>query len=701
MKINEVMLRGVKGLDRTQKLTGRDIFIGPNGTGKTAIFDAVNIALLGYVAREKGRRPSDAMEYAAGDSMTAGVKTDGLTVERTFTRKYKPQDDGTTEATVMSDLSLYPSRGESGLRAREARVMAETGIAPVMVDLREFLDLSDDKKREFVLTLTATADYGVPVEEAQRRLEVLFANEGDSDLREMGEHSVRKILKDWNPDRVPQLLANLKASTSEWTKKKKEAQAVVIELTSLRGSIQSTRDIAAIKAERDKLQEQLTTEKEQRATINERRKAIDNREQIIENVKSQIQDTSGRITHLKEGETDLNGEISIKRQQLEIQKGDLEENREGLHTDTETRDKLIAMRQESDAEVNKLQGKHETLGADISKVEAITDKGECPIAGVKCDQNFTAYLDGQRQTLSQLGVSLGEAVGKSNDLTGQIEKLNETIKATEAAMRNQSILIETLSSEISRLESDLAGVRSDLAAKRENEESLGTNLAKAEEIAVDYTGLTPAEELDELINGIESRLNELREELEQKEQEKGSLIKLEEAQVRNRLAQNNLTVIKSITEEVGYRGMLGDMVKVLSKPLAERVNEFLSGIDINKCLSIQTVDHNGHEVFQLGWSRRIGGDNPVSHFIPLSRLSTGEGALFLAAILAAVIELRNPPLKAIMIDNIESIDAEHRQLFIDGLAKIGERMDNITLCGLEAVPEDRLPEGWKLWPLAA
>jgi len=151
--IKEISMRNFKGQMESQKLTGKDILIGPNGMGKTTRLQAVGIALLGYVPG-KGKLPAETFKLANADTMSVGLVTDNLTFARTFTRSEKSGKDGSNNVTVSQDITISPSRGEKKAADKEARIAAEVGSFPVMLDFNEFLSLSDPKRRDFIYGLS-------------------------------------------------------------------------------------------------------------------------------------------------------------------------------------------------------------------------------------------------------------------------------------------------------------------------------------------------------------------------------------------------------------------------------------------------------------------------------------------------------------------------------------------------------------------
>lgn len=86
MKIEKLEIRNVKGLNAVYPTSEINLVRGPNWSGKTTLLTAIRIALLGYDPA-LGKRPSDTMRLAAGDSMSVALHTSAGKVERQWKRK--------------------------------------------------------------------------------------------------------------------------------------------------------------------------------------------------------------------------------------------------------------------------------------------------------------------------------------------------------------------------------------------------------------------------------------------------------------------------------------------------------------------------------------------------------------------------------------------------------------------------------------
>ncbi len=138
MRPTSLAVRGLKcWLDRTIELGQLTAIQGPNGSGKTAFFQAIRLALMGYDP-ETGKQLDKTRKLispaAEKETAEVGLSFDGgFGIRRLFGAK--------TETQVL------PSRGESTGAQCQERINEETGGLVVALDLGTFFDLTPEKRR--------------------------------------------------------------------------------------------------------------------------------------------------------------------------------------------------------------------------------------------------------------------------------------------------------------------------------------------------------------------------------------------------------------------------------------------------------------------------------------------------------------------------------------------------------------------------
>jgi len=138
--IRIVSLLGFKGLDRQYSIEGPTLLRGPNGAGKSACLEGIVYALSGRVPSGKK------LEVVAGylpvlNGGLAGVELSDSAGAKIFRGITQDRKGKLSETIDCSDLSAWES-------------------SEVVLDVREFLSRSPEKRREFVLALVGGGEAG-------------------------------------------------------------------------------------------------------------------------------------------------------------------------------------------------------------------------------------------------------------------------------------------------------------------------------------------------------------------------------------------------------------------------------------------------------------------------------------------------------------------------------------------------------------
>jgi len=141
--ISRVFALNFKIKEVDQVLSWKTIFTGPNGAGKSAHSDAIFLAYYGHIGEYK--RPADIVKnYGLEDQLKVGFECGKTKFERRFSINSKGQ--GTT--------SLYLNGSKVGAMDYTQALMG----VPKIINLKEFLDLSDQKKIKHLLSLYPKID---------------------------------------------------------------------------------------------------------------------------------------------------------------------------------------------------------------------------------------------------------------------------------------------------------------------------------------------------------------------------------------------------------------------------------------------------------------------------------------------------------------------------------------------------------------
>lgn len=142
--ISKIIAKDFKGLSFEQEIGQYTIFIGANGAGKSARSQALTIAILGFLPQDQAKQPSTIYAtHGIVPEMIVGFENDAGDV---LIRKYKSDSEGV--------VSLYVTlNGKPVTQKTLDRALLSLGN-PQIFDLRAFNELSEQKKIEFLLSLS-------------------------------------------------------------------------------------------------------------------------------------------------------------------------------------------------------------------------------------------------------------------------------------------------------------------------------------------------------------------------------------------------------------------------------------------------------------------------------------------------------------------------------------------------------------------
>jgi energy-coupling factor transporter ATP-binding protein EcfA2 len=141
--ITNVMAINFKGRDLDVKIGPKTIIYGPNGTGKSAIVQALELAINGHVSGGTYRTNAAILEAFGGGGNKIYVEAavnggKGAQLARQFVR----DDKGTVSQNYMVDRRRVDAKGF-------AQAVGSSG-APKLVALQDFLDMSPSKMIYFL-----------------------------------------------------------------------------------------------------------------------------------------------------------------------------------------------------------------------------------------------------------------------------------------------------------------------------------------------------------------------------------------------------------------------------------------------------------------------------------------------------------------------------------------------------------------------
>ncbi|MCE5212644.1 MAG: AAA family ATPase [Deltaproteobacteria bacterium] len=139
--ITELTARDFKGLNFTQPVTKKTIFLGKNGVGKSARTQALTLALLGYIPGNGKTNDEILSSFGSSDVVVVGFTLDGTKFERAWgrTANGSVKEAFKVDGTKISKETFVSTLGAKG--------------NPKIFDLSLFLELSSQKCINYIMSL--------------------------------------------------------------------------------------------------------------------------------------------------------------------------------------------------------------------------------------------------------------------------------------------------------------------------------------------------------------------------------------------------------------------------------------------------------------------------------------------------------------------------------------------------------------------
>jgi len=645
MKIERLHMEGIKlHAEHTRvDLGGLDLFLGPNGCGKSTVLEAVQVGMLGHLPG-RGKRLED----------TWGLynpAAKGLTVQLGF-------GEGQNVAEVIEDIGGKLSEsihinGEEVATTEGKRLRREMlGDFPLMFDLGEFLGLSDPKKKDFLAGLvsegldadTLPGKVLIGVLEALKGVEALKAV---MDALDCTAQEAATKMHDKLPESNKAVISEA-IDTLAHLAKKSETPLEGLEKFHAeikRKMLDSGKDAKARRAEIDGLVEpesymdpQALGEKEAQLVDTETKLAAARKEHgAAENAAQTYQ---RRALKIQEVEDEIGVEVQILADLPEVSGEELEKALATIKIlDDQHREKM--------AKHDELTLRSQAAGKTLAALEVGT---LCPTCGQAVGDEVTGPL--------------AAAVKKFD---GQAGKLEEQIAVLVAEIDLQDTVIEN-------------------ADKRETAAASKVKLeAELEQLQAEVGDVPSLEMAGHAVEGLEAAVTSMRDEVEAARTAATKLEQRATAELAVTKIEERQKTEKAITEAA--RDLIHGSVKMGSAAIQAKVQELLS--EITPGLRF-VFDFEGK-----GGRLRFGLEN--GSFVPFAALSGGETVLVSCALATALILLKNPPCKVLMVEAAE-VDGVNGNALLGGLAKMAAHLDNVLVASCHELTPDAA-DGWTVHEL--
>ncbi|MDK1102519.1 MAG: AAA family ATPase [Actinomycetota bacterium] len=663
MRPTSLAIKGLKcWTDRTFEFGQLTAIQGPNGSGKTAIIQAIRLALLGYDP-ETGRKLDQTRKLIAPDAVkeTADIGlsfSNGFGIRRRFGKTAKTQ--------------VLPSRGETTGAACQQRIDEETGGLVVSLDLGTFFDLSAEKRRAWLFEHLPTSETGLEWETFVKWIDP--GGLGDV-VRNLWEHNVQAA-----PNAAIGLSSAIETARREFLEadQGRQSQGKVVE----RGAEVLREGTAPEPVEEGALQEVEERLASTNQRIGETRAGREAREAIevrIRDANAKGSKALGDIAHTEHLRDDLAAQL-----------GRMEE------PDTRNRADELA---DLEGDIERLQDIHEECrGRALAKTgtldelerqkKRVEEYGPCPYALLGCEQD----TEGMRDHILE---GLDDALVEARDLA-------DTQKAAEVSARSDSSIASERAAHVRidiRAAADLA---SECRAIEQRVESKAVVLQELEERAEIHVSARKAAEAelealgsDDVLAGLyETRATLVGDQLllqkglegVVRHSERLAAHERELAELKDR--EQRADALKEL--DGNLRRLRAHVIKELVEPLQEEANKILATMDPQKTFRF-IFERGNASTLELCFV-----EDGVTRLFDAA--SKGERVMLTIAFLGALLAVVKPAMRLLIIDDLEQLDDVRRPRLMAGLVELRDRFDAVIVagaCELGGVP------GWDLVDLEA
>lgn len=673
MRIVHVSIEGLKGQNVQYDLSPVTIFVGPNGVGKTAVLQAVEFGVIGYDSR-LGKSAEKLGPLMSGPEMTVALAVEKENGGRFLLQRGLVQKYGGCRST----LRVSPPMGEETLGALQGRVQSELGFFPAMFNVREFTDLSHDRRRAFIFSLVAEAEWSK--EKVLTYVLLHLEDQADALLRNAALEMLNGLLEKAEKlliigpvEVLAYVLTDLKAEVSGFTKQHKTAEQGVHSLTEeLSRLTTSPQSSVGLQEEFEQLSQQsriATEELEQARSAFRARVARHERLLQIGVERGQLgANNDGLIEEMTQTEAKLIERI----QELQAERGRQEELLIGQKELTRV----------MHAEFTELTHREIAIHAEVSALLVLTTrlegvKGLCVLGDdIQCHTDLVPALGVKRGIHDERKQAL-QTLQKEKEVA---EGAGTKLRAAEEETQKGVGRLETSAGDLMRQLHEVGVLRATAEKKKAGMEGQLKSL-EAEEIRLrsDPANEAPAPSID--LEVLEQRVTALTSQVREKHALFGQVSRreaLEKALTEGRKRVLELQIMVSATKALekvlGPRGIQGEMAKGALEPLAEAANRILEMLPAGKKLSVLTLGDREKEILDLGWERE-------GKLVAFEVLSNGERLQFAAALAIGLLSLRKPPLKVLLVDDLQNVDEANREPFVRALGEMVAQnlIDNVVM----------------------
>ena len=649
MKLLSVQLKAFRAGNALYNLEGKDIFIGPNGIGKSRIQQAIQLGVTGSVSDPRTETNYEIVELFTkvfgADEMGVVLTFSALVIERTFTISEKQGKVSVSQKILINGLPKSIQEGEK-------EIVEALGSLPLMFDVHKFIRLSDNSRAEMMLQFSSgeagytgqailTELFPFATDELAEYHKMLSAHLS-GDIKKGIENSIAYLkaqesaLKKETKNNQSAAIGNATAATTDGTRPLREISEINEDVTKAQADqVSLSVEISKAKGEKDRFQENEAQKKALESKMDALRSEAS--QQLIDNKTAAI----GLLRlSLKTGIEKIQNEADEKRAE---QKKVTATHQDALRSEALAKDRFEQLETE---------------------IENFTND-KCPT----CGQDAKSVVDNLKDRHAD---AQGEYQRKHDDaeiLKGRLDDIELGISALDGEVHAALMENKRIESEIHALELELSGLQSKNARLAEMKTEYDALASKTFDISLN----TAEAELQ--LQALSQRMRTLQAEKDEKLSFDTRIIAAKEAAAKAHRAKESAEWVKqslAILTDIRWK-IVRSSIEPIRKE-ASRLFALTLDADSKAEFDFQFRDLRGNEVFKFGWKTKgVLGDM----FIDFDSLSTSQQVFTIAALLIPMIQRANPKFRFLMMDNVEVIDDSRRFTFSKMLE--AAEMDNIVL----------------------
>lgn len=670
MKLLNVGMQNFRGTDNQKmSLSGIDIITGSNGVGKTRFLQAVQLAIMGNVPHPIEDRNIDKVEMLTRkdgiDNMMVSVETSGKRISR-IDRKFDLKRSNGKDS-VNQSIALYPTT-EKSVTECERKIKDVFGDFPYMLDIHKFIRLSDAERAKLIFEFCPVSDQWTKETLIEKITDTLLSTDPwDKLYLETIDKELSAQLTGRNISAmIVNALNYLKQKESDLKKEAKNNQngsSASLQNTHVDGksALRHVQDILADIDEYRKKQNELT---ERIAQARATKQAIDRLDEEKKHLVSQI-----------EMERSL-----VKPENIELLRNKIaEENGQLIAFPPEIKEKNEKDLSELHAiheEIPRMNLKHSLVQAKIDelvKKKELFKSGVCYACGQSVHgvlENFDEEYQSLMNDLSELGSQIDELNRKRAALDEAIMHDVKNLRYAEAENARHHEEINKLLRQIAEIDGRSIGLK-----------ALEKRLDELNHTSVDGDTLN----IDEAVlqhEALGKKLETLTIELNEKQTYDTRILMVKELAMKAKRNEELLEMVKAIISTLTE--VRWSIVREALEPVKQDAGRLFRFLGYNAEFDFQFQDTRGNEVFKFGWKI----STPLGEsFVDFDSLSTAQQIFTIVSLLAPLINLGNPDLRLLILDNCEVIHESYRPMFIDLLAEAKSKfLDNIIIASSATFP---------------